>query len=164
MLDNFVPVFGLGVANVEGEGNEARDGPYLAPAFCAFPYPRWRPERTIQRSRPINTPAFTAGYLCSSFYCLLFLLFVLLFSRTVTPPQSIGHQKISFVFLQNSFTSVFIFQDVRHDVLYYYKPSPSSSSEPFVKFTNLPADRQLLLRNRDELEECRKIYQTMESA
>ncbi|KAJ7323457.1 RNA polymerase II associated protein 1 [Desmophyllum pertusum] len=65
--------------------------------------------------------------------------------------------------------NLFVFQridpeNVRHDVLYYYKPAATNSSEPFEKFTNLPADRQLLLRNRDMLEECRKIYQTMTSA
>jgi len=54
-------------------------------------------------------------------------------------------------------------ENVRHDVVYYYKPAPSNSLQPFEKFTNLPADRQLLLRSRDDLEESRRIYHTMAS-
>lgn len=57
----------------------------------------------------------------------------------------------------------FLFQNVRHDVVYYYKPAPSNSLQPFEKFTNLPADRQLLLRSRDDFEESRRIYQTIAS-
>jgi len=54
-------------------------------------------------------------------------------------------------------------ENVRHDVVYYYKPAPSNSLQPFEKFTNLPADRQLLLRSRDDFEESRRIYQTIAS-
>lgn len=57
----------------------------------------------------------------------------------------------------------FLFQNVRHDVVYYYKPAPSNSLQPFEKFTNLPADRQLLLRSWDDFEESRRIYQTIAS-
>ncbi|XP_029211731.2 RNA polymerase II-associated protein 1-like isoform X2 [Acropora millepora] len=55
-------------------------------------------------------------------------------------------------------------EDVRRDILHYHKPSSSSSVvDPFEKFTNLPADRQLLLRNRDCLEDCRQMYETISS-
>ncbi|XP_068681600.1 RNA polymerase II-associated protein 1-like isoform X1 [Montipora foliosa] len=53
-------------------------------------------------------------------------------------------------------------ENIRHDILHYYKPALSRSSvHPFEKFTNLPADKQLLLRNRDSLEDCRQMYQTL---
>lgn len=55
-------------------------------------------------------------------------------------------------------------ESVRHDFLHYYKSASSSSLELFEKFANLPAARQLLLRNRDDLEECRKMFQKMASA
>lgn len=55
-------------------------------------------------------------------------------------------------------------ENVRRDILHYHKPSSSSSVvHPFEKFTNLPADRQLLLRNRDCLEDCRQMYETISS-
>ena len=57
----------------------------------------------------------------------------------------------------------YLFQNVRHDVLHYYKPAPSDSTQLFEKFTNLPADRQLLLRNRENLKDCRKMYQKIAS-
>lgn len=62
------------------------------------------------------------------------------------------------------FMVTLLFQDVRRDILHYHKPSSSSSVvDPFEKFTNLPADRQLLLRNRDCLEDCRQMYETISS-
>lgn len=71
--------------------------------------------------------------------------------------------KINLIFFTH-FLLCFLLQNVRHDVVYYYKPAPSNSLQPFEKFTNLPADRQLLLRSRDDFEESRRIYQTIASS
>ena len=69
--------------------------------------------------------------------------------------------KIHFIYFSRYYLLCFLFQNVRHDVVYYYKPAPLNYLQPFEKFTNLPADRQLLLRSRGDFEESRKIYQTM---
>ncbi|XP_031566687.1 RNA polymerase II-associated protein 1-like [Actinia tenebrosa] len=54
--------------------------------------------------------------------------------------------------------------DTRNDLLYYYKPLPDSTAgKAFELFKNLPADREMLLRNREDLQECRKLYENMAS-
>ncbi|KAK3745680.1 hypothetical protein QZH41_019009, partial [Actinostola sp. cb2023] len=65
--------------------------------------------------------------------------------------------------------NAFIYQrinpkDVRKDLLYYYKPLPDSSSDKaFEVFTSLPPDREILLRNRQDFEGCKKLYENMSS-
>ena len=54
----------------------------------------------------------------------------------------------------------FFHQAIRHKIIYYFKPDLESQA-CFELFTNLPADRELLLRSRDDREGCRELYTMM---
>ncbi|XP_032221689.1 RNA polymerase II-associated protein 1 isoform X4 [Nematostella vectensis] len=51
-------------------------------------------------------------------------------------------------------------EEVRHDLLYYYRPA-LKSPKAFELFSSLPADREMFLRSREDLESCKQLYATM---
>lgn len=84
----FLPVFGLEITNVEDGDEEMISGSGvwevggggvlgekelgLVPGICTFPYQKWQPERVIQCSCPINSPALQLRGSCE----LLLKIFV----------------------------------------------------------------------------------------
>lgn len=53
-------------------------------------------------------------------------------------------------------------QSIRHKIIYYYKPD-QDSADSYELFSSLPADRELLLRNRSDLASCRELYAMMQN-